>query len=194
MNYRARGKERKVKLLIIKLFQLFQFRSVYLPFSAKVVLLGNILLSYSLFQNWVLDKVQGHTWNSFSSISGNIGYPFLLGTLCIYFFLLSNNKKNNLKLHSNISFLNHSSIGIIGIFVTSLSIISLSFIHGYQTLSQDIISGKGGLLSLTSGLVIILGSYLMRSDYKKHNIEIFISESGELKEKFSNKNNTTLPF
>lgn len=194
MNYRSRWKQRKTKLLLQKFVNIFQFRSLHLPFSAKIILVWNILLTVSLFQAWVVKVDENITWNSFASLSWNIGYPLLLWILAIFFFILSSKQSNNLKFHSNISFQNHSLIGIFGIFSIIATLISISFIHGFQSFSENISYGSAVNLALTAWIIITAGAYIMRSEYKKQNVEIFVSDSGEVKEVVSHKNNMKLPF
>lgn len=194
MSYRSRWKERKIKWFLMKIFSIFRFRSVYLHLSEKIILLWNILLFISLFQKWVLRDNSDTSWNAFNSISGNIWYPLVLGTLMIFFFILSKNNQKKLKLHSNISFQNYSLMWFFWIFSIISIVIALSFIHWIDTFSKDIIYWNGLILWLTWWIIITIWSYLMRSHYKKKNIEIFISETWEVKEKISNKNNMTLPF
>lgn len=194
MNYKSRWKDRKMKWLMIKVFNLFRFRSVYLHFSEKIILLWNILLFVSLFQSWVINTKTLDTWNAFTSVAWNVWYPFILWIFLVLFFILSKNNQNKLKLHSSISFQNHTLISIFWIFIILSVIMSISFIHWFVTFSQNIIYWNGTILWLTSWIIISVGSYLMRSHYKNSNIEIFVTESWEIKEKITNKNNMTLPF
>lgn len=194
MNYRSRWKDRKMKWLMIKIFNLFRFRSVYLHFSEKIIILWNFLLFLSLFQNWVINTKTLHTWNAFTSVAWNVWYPFLLWIFLVFFFILSKNNQNKLKLHSSISFQNHTLISFFWIFIILSVIMSISFIHWFVTFSQNIIYWNGTILWLTSWIIIAIGSYLMRMHYKNSNIEIFVSETWEIKEKITNKNNMTLPF
>lgn len=194
MNYRSRWKDRKIKWLLIKFFNLFHFRSVNLHFSEKIILTWNILLLISLFQNWVINTQTLNSWNSFTSVAWNMWFPFLLWILLVFFFILSKNNQNKLKLYSNISFQNHSLIWFFGLFIILSVIMSISFIHWFVTFSQNIVYGNGTILWLTSWIIITVWAYLMRLHYKTNNIEIFVSETWEIKEKISNKNNMTLPF
>jgi hypothetical protein len=194
MNYRSRWKERKLKWLMIKFFNLFRFRSIYLHFSEKIILLWNILLFISLFQNWVINTQTQNTWNSFTSVAWNVWFPFFLWILLIFFFILSKNNQNKLKLYSNISFQNHSLIWFFWLFIILSVIMSISFIHWFVTFSQNIVYWNGTILWLTSWIIITVWAYMMRQHYKKNNIEIFVTETWEVKEKISNKNNMTLPF
>lgn len=194
MNYRSRWKERKMKWFMIKIFNLFRFRSVNLHFSEKIILLWNILLFISLFQNWVINTKTLNSWNAFTSVAWNVWYPFILWIFLIFFFILSKNNQNKLKLHSSISFQNHTLISFFWMFIILSVIMSISFIHWFVTFSQNIIYWNGTILWLTSWFIITFGSYLMRMHYKNSNIEIFVSETWEIKEKITNKNNMTLPF
>ena len=71
---------------------------------------------------------------------------------------------------------------------------TISFIHGFQSFSENISYGNAVNLALTAWIIITAGAYIMRSEYKKQNVEIFVSDSGEVKEVVSHKNNMKLPF
>lgn len=194
MNYTARSKERRSKLFLIKILNVLQFQGIYLPFSAKIILIGNAILFVSLFQSWVVDSSQDISWTSFSSISGNIWYVFLFAILTIFFVILSTNNKQKLKHYTSISFRNHSLIGAIGLFSIFTVGISISFIHGFSNIYQNLSYANGGIVALTWAFTITLWAYLMRRENKKLNIDTFISQNGEIVEKINNKNNMTLPF
>lgn len=194
MNYTARSKERRSKLLLMKLLNTFQFQGVYLPISSKITLVGNCIVIFSLFQSWIIDNVQDVSWSSFSSISWNIGYILLLTCLTIFFVILSTNKKQKLKHYTSISFRNHTIIGSIGIFTILTVIMSISFIHGFSNIYQNLMYWNWGIIALTWGFVMTFWAYLIRKENKKMNIDTFISHHWELKEKVDNKNNMTLPF
>lgn len=194
MNYTSRSKERRSKLFLMKILHILQFQWVYLPISAKIILVWNIILLISLFQTWVIDTSENITWNSFSSISGNIWYIFILWILTIFFVILSTNKQQKIKHYANISFKNHSLIGAIGIFSIFSIAISISFIHGFWNIYQNLSYANGWIFALTWGIIITIWAYIMRMENKKLNIDTFISHSGEIKEKVSSKNNMTLPF
>lgn len=194
MNYTARSKERRSKLFLMKILHILQFQGIYLPFSAKIILVGNIVLFISLFQSWVIDNSQDISWTSFSSISWNIGYVFLLFILTIFFVLLSTNNKQKIKHYTSISFKNHSFIGAIGIFSIFTIGMSISFIHGFSNIYQNLSYSNGGIVALTWAIIITFWAYLMRRESKKLNIDTFIDQNWEIKEKINNKNNMTLPF
>jgi len=178
----------------MKLLNILQFQWVYLPISAKIILIWNIILFISLFQTWVTDNSQNITWNSFSALSGNIWYVFLLWILTIFFVILSTNRKEKLKLHTSVSFHNHSMIWAIGLFTIFSIIISLSFIHWFETIYQEISYANWWIFALVGWIFITTWAYLMRTENKKQNIDTFISQNWEVKEKINSKNNMTLPF
>lgn len=194
MNYTSRSKERRSKLFLMKILHVLQFQWVYLPISAKIILVWNFILFISLFQTWVIDSSEEISWNSFASISWNIWYIFLLWILTIFFVILSTNRQQKIKHYTNISFKNHSLIGAIGIFTIFSIAISISFIHGFANIYQNLSYANGGIFALTGGIIIVIWAYIMRIENKKLSIDTFISHNGEIKEKVSSKNNMTLPF
>ncbi len=194
MNYTSRSKERRSKLFLMKILHILQFQWIYLPISAKIILIWNIILFISLFQTWVIDAAEKINWNSFSSISWNIWYIFILWILTIFFVILSTNKQQKIKHYTNISFKNHSLIGAIGIFSIFSIAISISFIHGFANIYQNLTYWNGGIFALTGWIIVTIWAYIMRLENKNKNIDTFISQNWEIKEKISSKNNMTLPF
>ncbi len=194
MNYTSRSKERRSKLFLMKILHILQFQWLYLPISAKIILVWNTIILISLFQTWVIDSAEKINWNSFSSISWNIWYIFILWILTIFFVILSTNKQQKMKHYANISFKNHSLIWAIGIFTIFSIAISISFIHGFANIYQNISYWNGSIFALTGWIVVTVWAYIMRIENKKLNIDTFISQNWEIKEKISSKNNMTLPF
>lgn len=195
MSYRQRWKQRKLKQTVIRTLQLFQFKSENLSFSGKIVLFWSIVMLASLFFPWVVDTGESSLqWNAFTSLVWNLGFPLLFLFFVIIFLLFSQTKKERLKLHTNISFQNYAILLNIGLFVVLSGIISLSFINGLKTFEDTLIYGNGIILSICSGIILCYGSILLRKEYKNSNIETFISDTWELKERIIPKNNMKLPF
>lgn len=195
MSYRQRWKQRKLKQTVIRTLQLFQFKSENLSFSGKIVLFWSIVMLASLFFPWVVDTGESSLqWNAFTSLVWNLGFPLLFLFFVIIFLLFSQTKKERLKLHTNISFQNYAILLNIGLFVVLSGIISLSFINGLKTFEDTLIYGNGIILSICSGIILCYGSILLRKEYKNSNIETFISDTWELKERIITKNNMKLPF
>lgn len=195
MSYRQRWKQRKLKQTVIRTLQLFQFKSENLSFAGKIVLFGSIVMLASLFFPWVVDTGESSLqWNAFTTLVWNLGFPLLFLFFVIIFLLFSQTKKERLKLHTNISFQNYAILLNIGLFVVLSGIISLSFINGLKTFEDTLIYGNGIILSICSGIILCYGSILLRKEYKNSNIETFISDTWELKERIIPKNNMKLPF
>jgi hypothetical protein len=195
MSYRQRWKQRKLKQTVIRTLQLFQFKSENLSFAGKIVLFWSIVMLASLFFPWVVDTGESSLqWNAFTTLVWNLGFPLLFLFFVIIFLLFSQTKKERLKLHTNISFQNYAILLNIGLFVVLSGIISLSFINGLKTFEDTLIYGNGIILSICSGIILCYGSILLRKEYKNSNIETFISDTWELKERIIPKNNMKLPF
>lgn len=195
MSYRQRWKQRKFKQTVIRAFQLFQFKSENLSFAWKIVLFWAIVMLASLFFPWVIDTGEsGLEWTSFTTLVWNLGFPLLFLFFVIIFLLFSQTKKERLKLHTNISFQNYAILLNIGLFVVLSGIISLSFINGLKTFEDTLIYGNWIILSICSGIMLCYGSILLRKEYKNSNIETFVSDTWELKERIIPKNNMKLPF
>lgn len=149
----------------------------------------------SLFFPWVIDTGEsGLEWTSFTTLVWNLGFPLLFLFFVIIFLLFSQTKKERLKLHTNISFQNYAILLNIGLFVVLSGIISLSFINGLKTFEDTLIYGNWIILSICSGIMLCYGSILLRKEYKNSNIETFVSNTWELKERIIPKNNMKLPF
>jgi hypothetical protein len=149
----------------------------------------------SLFFPWVIDTGEsGLEWTSFTTLVWNLGFPLLFLFFVIIFLLFSQTKKERLKLHTNISFQNYAILLNIGLFVVLSGIISLSFINGLKTFEDTLIYGNWIILSICSGIMLCYGSILLRKEYKNSNIETFVSDTWELKERIIPKNNMKLPF
>ena len=149
----------------------------------------------SLFFPWVIDTGEsGLEWTSFTTLVWNLGFPLLFLFFVIIFLLFSQTKKERLKLHTNISFQSYAILLNIGLFVVLSGIISLSFINGLKTFEDTLIYGNWIILSICSGIMLCYGSILLRKEYKNSNIETFVSDTWELKERIIPKNNMKLPF
>ncbi len=195
MSYRQRWKERKLKLKLIRMLQVFQFKSENLSFAGKIILSWACILLASIFLPWVVDTWKtAHTWNAFTTLVWNIWYPLFILFFVIIFLLFSQNKKERLKLHTNVSFQNYVILINIWVFVVISWIISLSFVNGLKTFEENILYWNGIILSICAGILLCYGSLQLRKEYKNSNIETFVSDTWELKERIIPKNNMKLPF
>lgn len=194
MNYRVRQKERRMRLTLAKIFHTFNFKSKYLSFWGKTVLFWSIILFISLFMPWIKQTWSGITWNSFSSITGNIWYIIFTFIFIILFLLLSNRNKEKIKLHINISFQNYFLILLFWAFTIIICIMSLSFINGLHTFQEDIIYQKGWILALSSWILITFWWYLLRKEYLTHNLWVFVDNDENIISQIDKKRNMKLPF
>lgn len=104
MNYSQRSKQRSYKRLLKKSLELLQFKSTYISFPKKTVLSGSCIALISLFLPWIKNTQDSITWNSFTSLSGNMGFIILPVLVFLIIILLSSRHKEQFKLHSSMSF------------------------------------------------------------------------------------------
>ncbi|MDD2871686.1 MAG: hypothetical protein PHS49_06900 [Candidatus Gracilibacteria bacterium] len=194
MSIRNRNNKNKIKNEIDKLINNLNFKSLNLSLSRQVVLVGCAFGYLSLFIPWIVDKSIGKTWNAFHSLSGNIGYLLMFILFLPIFVIFSTNYKEKLKLYSDLTLKNHFIIITSGFFVISFSIISLSFVNGLNTFVENTSYGNGVILSLTSGLIILIGGLIIRKEYYNNSSEIILNKLNQNREEAKEKDNMKLPF
>lgn len=194
MNYKERLRERIIKKRIIKIINIFWFKSFILSFPWKIVLISDIVLLISLFLPWIIDNNKDRTFNSFNSISWNIWFFLIILVFIILFSTLSSFYKEKIKLYSDISFKNHLLIIVIWIFIILTSIISINSINWLDIFIDNIKFWNWVILSLTSWIFITLWWIFIRKEYKKSSIWIFSNNIESNSNNIEEKNNTKLPF
>lgn len=194
MNYKQRASQRKIHNTLIAFFWLLRFKSLYLSFPKKIVTIGIILGVISLFLPWIVNTQSGLHFHSFTSLSWNIWFLLALVFFLCFFIVFSHSYKEKLKFYSDLSFKNHFIIISSWAFIVSVSIIALSFIQGLQTYLENMLYGQWIILSLTSGIILLVGGYYMRKDFYNKNSEIILNKVNTNNEMVPEKNNMKLPF
>ena len=133
MNLRNKNKQNRIKEEVKCFLSNFKFKSINLTFSKQIVLLWVIIWYVSLFIPWIKDVNQWINWNSFYSLSWNIGFLLIIILSLPIFIILSTSYKEKIKLYSDLSLKNHFIIITSWIFIISFSIITLSFINWLHT-------------------------------------------------------------
>lgn len=187
-------KNKDIKKIILAFIKNIKFKYINLPVKNQIVVFWSLLWIISLFIPWVIDKDNNMTWNSFNTISWNIWFILLIIFIIPILLTLSNSYRDKLKLYTDLNFKNHFIIINSWLISISFSIISLSFAIWLSTLGQNIIYWNWPILSMTSGLLILIAWLLIRKEFKKTNSEIILEQLSQNREKIKEKNNMELPF
>ena len=190
MNLRDNNKNNKLNYFIKN----FKFKSLNLSFSKQIVLLWTIICFISLFLPWIKDIEKWLSWDSFYSLSWNIGFLLSIILIIPIFTIFSTSYKEKIKLYSDLSLKNHFLIITSGIFILSFSIISLSFINWLQTFFKNIIYWNWIILCMTSWIIILIWWLFIRKEYYKNNSEIILNKLNQNRKEINKKDNMKLPF
>jgi len=172
----------------------FKFKGLNLSFSKQLVLLWTILWFISLFMPWINNWNNSESWNAFNSLTWNIWYLLIFVFILPIFVILSTNYKEKIKLYSDLSIKNHFTIIASAIFIISFSIITLSFINGFNTFVDNTYYWNGIILSMTSWIIILIWWLLIRKEYYTNSSEIILDKLNQDREKAKEKDNMKLPF
>lgn len=184
----------KIKNKIRKIVQNFKFKSTNLSISKQIVILWSLLWFISLFLPWIKDIEKITSWNSFYSLTWNIGYLLIIILFMPIFVILSTNHKEKIKLYSDLSLKNHFIIITSWIFIISFSIITLSFVNWLHIFFESIIYWKWVILSLTSWFIILIWWFLIRKEYYFDSSEIILNKLNQNREIIKDVDNMKLPF
>jgi hypothetical protein len=143
---------------------------------------------------WINNWNNSESWNAFNSLTWNIWYLLIFVFILPIFVILSTNYKEKIKLYSDLSLKNHFTIIASGIFIISFSIITLSFINGFNTFVDNTYYWNGIILSMTSWIIILIWWLLIRKEYYTNSSEIILDKLNQDREKAKEKDNMKLPF
>lgn len=171
-----------------------KFKSTNLTISKKIILLWVIISFISLFLPWVKDVEKLISWNSFYSLSWNIGYLLILILIMPIFIIFSTNYKEKIKLYSDLSVKNHFIVITTWFIVVSFSIISLSFINWLHTFFENIFYWNWVILCMTWWFILLFWWFILRKEYYSDSSEIILNKLTQNREKLKEEDNMKLPF
>ena len=171
-----------------------KFKSINLTFSKQIVLIWVIIWYISLFIPWIKDINEWIFWNSFYSLSWNIGFLLMIILSLPIFVILSTSYKEKIKLYSDLSLKNHFIIITSWVFIISFSIITLSFINWLHTFFENIFYWNWVILSMTSWFIILIWWIIIRKEYYADNSEIILDKLNQNRKKTKQEDNMKLPF
>lgn len=184
----------KIKNNILCFLNNTRFKSLNLTISKKIVLIWIIIWFISLYLPWIKDISKLISWNSFYSLTWNIGFILVFILLLPIFIIFSTNYKEKLKLYSDLSIKNHFLVITTGFIIVSFSIISLSFINWLHTFFENIVYWKWVILCMTAWFIILLWWIMMRKEYYSDSSEIILNKLNQDREKLKEEDNMKLPF
>jgi hypothetical protein len=190
MNLRNKNNKREISCFL----ENFKFKSLNLTISRQIVLLWSIIWFISLFLPWIKDIDKAITWNSFYSLTWNIGFLLIIILLLPIFVILSTSYKEKIKLYSGLSFKNHFIIITSGFFIISFSIITLSFVNGLHTFFENIFYWNWVILCMTSWFIILIWWLIIRKEYYSDSSEIILNKLNHNREMVKQEDNMKLPF
>ncbi len=195
MNSRNNNPKNSLKQRINYFFKNTKFKSLNLSFSKQMVLLWTIICFISLFLPWIKDVKNDITWDSFYSLSWNIGFLLIIILILPIFTIFSTSYKEKLKLYSDLSLKNHFIIITSWFFILSFSIITLSFINWLNTFFENIVYWNWIVLCMTSWIIILIWWFIIRKEFYKNNSEIILNKLNKERENNKEeKDNMKLPF
>ena len=171
-----------------------KFKSINLTFSKQIVLIWVIIWYISLFIPWIKDINEWIFWNSFYSLSWNIGFLLMIILSLPIFVILSTSYKEKIKLYSDLSLKNHFIIITSWVFIISFSIITLSFINWLHTFFENIFYWNWVILSMTSWFIILIWWIMIRKEYYADSSEIILDKLNQNRKITKQEDNMKLPF
>ncbi|NDK10132.1 hypothetical protein GW846_05145 [Candidatus Gracilibacteria bacterium] len=182
-----------------------RFKTSHISDGGKISLAGVSISLVSLFIIWVNSEVSivssGNTQisgvNSFSALVGYTGFFILLILGFICFSIFSIRKKEKFHSFSLIHIYDFAACFYGSILIMILCLQGLFYMRGLQTFSSDIGYGKGIILCITGAIVILIGSLILKKEYRKNIKGSYTSEiknqdyGSELE---PNRDNMKLPF
>ena len=194
MNLRNKNKQNNIKNEIKCFISNIKFKSINLTFSKQIVLLWVVIWYISLFIPWIKNINEWIYWNSFYSLTWNIGFLLLIILILPIFVILSTSYKEKIKLYSDLSLKNNFIIITSWIFVISFSIITLSFINGLHTFFENIFYWNWVILSMTSWFIILIWWIMIRKEYYADSSEIILDKLNQNRKITKQEDNMKLPF
>lgn len=184
----------KIKNEIKCLLNNIKFKSINLTLSKQIIIIWIIITLISLFFPWVIDTNKNILWNSFASLSWNIGYILLLILFFSLFIIFSTNYKDKLKLYSNISVKNHFFIITSAFIIISFNIVAVSFINWLNTFFESLTYWNWVILSMTWWFIMLIWWFLLRKEYYSNSSEIILNKLNQNREQIKKEDNMKLPF
>lgn len=198
MSYTVSAKNRKFKAKIIKFLRILKFKWNNSSLYFKFIFVANILIIGSLFMNWSYTLNFELQNTAFSILSGFSGYFLLFISLLNLFLIISNKKKETIKLNLPIKINESYLILSLAFFEILLILVVFFFIRGLFTFSENIVYWNWIVFSFLWSFINLAGALLMHKEYQNKTQDVLFSNdtmwNDELKNMIVDKANMKLPF
>lgn len=191
--YKSRVKNRKLKKIILYFINIFKIKSASLSKAKQTALVWIFIWYISLFFNWINSNNWNFKTNAFNNITWFSAFIIFILLSILLFIIISTNKKEKIKITSNISFKDYNIISISSIFIIILSINCLFIINWLAYFSADLYYGKWIIMTIVSAIVILWTSFYIKND-SNHSKNFYLNDSEEQDLEVREKNNMKLPF
>ena len=181
------------------------FKTSHLSPGSKIALFWSFICFISLFLPWMSSFSginQGgvnniDSFGSFSSILWYIWFFILILLWIIFFLLFSTSKKEKVRYIIMLQFSENLMCLWWALMIFLLCLHSFFFISWLELFSSGILYGKWIILCITGSIVLLIGSIIMRTEYRKNIKWSYISELYPRQDSTQNtteKSNMKLPF
>lgn len=197
MEYRDRAKSRKVKRQLLHVIDLVKLKWLNLTLPKKIILSWNVIWFFSLFFRWVdsTSSISDNIGGAFSSLAWKTGLSLLIVHILVFFLIFSKKNKDKLKLSIDSHIKDFSLVIISWVIITILWINAFFYVDWLQHFSSDIIYWPWVIAEISAWIMIIVGWFLLRSDFYKNINKVYINESeDEEQDQVDEESNMSLPF
>lgn len=196
MWYRERAKNRKLRAKVIAFVNIFRFKLFVSSLEWKLVLFWAVISTFSLFMPWISSTGWEEiiSANAFSIKVGYIWFIILLLNIIMAFLMLSNKRKEKLKLNLSISFRDYFVINTFSLFSLLLCLVASAFIKWLLSFSKNIIIGQGIIFCIVWIIFCFWGWLLLYKQYRKDYENFIVENTSDVWENITDDRNMQLPF
>lgn len=196
MWYKQRARSRKLRAKILAFINIFRFKFFVASLEGKLVLIWAFISIISLFFPWI-NSAWGEEIIMANAFSVKIWYIwfiiFILNFIMI-FLMLSQKRKEKIKLNLSLSFRDHFVVNTFSIFSLLLCFVAWAFTRWLLSFSQNIIIGQWVIFCLVWTVFSLWGGMLLYKQYKKDYESFIVDNTSEVWEHLTDERNMQLPF
>jgi hypothetical protein len=192
-NLRTRTKNRKIKRRILKILNLFKFKTNNLDIFLKLIIIWLILSIISLFLPWIDITSWEEKFNAFSYLTWMVWYFLFFLDIFLIFIVISNKRKEDFKINMRLFFRDNSLIIFSWIIIFVFSLNSF-FVIKWLTFYKEYLPWKWLILSFVSSIIIMFSWIMEYNKNKKENYSLYTNNSKDIWTNLENDRNMKLPF
>lgn len=196
MSYKISAKNRKMRRILLQIFQALKFEGFNISLSLKIIIFGILLASFWLFNTWVDSYDSVIHGNAFHKLLGITGYILLLINIKIFFFIFWKKTKDIIKSFFHI----HAKDSVLLLFFAGagfiMTINSIFIIENTQIFREWILIGQWISFTLVWYTLAVFWSIF--NMHTKTKTTIYVHENAhediENEKDKDTQNNMKLPF